>query len=33
MAAIDETEMQELVIDAWRMVVPKTLAAAFSQAG
>lgn len=27
-AAIDETEMRELVIDAWRMVVPKGLAAA-----
>jgi hypothetical protein len=32
MAAIDETEMQELVIDAWRMVVPKSIAAAQSQA-
>ncbi len=31
MAAIDETEMRELVIDAWRMVVPKTIAAASSQ--
>lgn len=29
MAAIGETEMQELVIDAWRMVVPKSVAAAF----
>jgi hypothetical protein len=26
--AIDETEMRELVIDAWRMVVPKRVAAA-----
>ncbi len=26
--AIDETEMRELVLDAWRMVVPKKLAAA-----
>ena len=28
LAAIDETEMRELVVDAWRMVVPKRLAAA-----
>jgi hypothetical protein len=28
MAAIDETEMRELVLDAWRMVVPKSVAAA-----
>jgi hypothetical protein len=26
--ALDEAEMQELVLDAWRMVVPKKLAAA-----
>ena len=26
--AIDETELRELVLDAWRMVVPKRLAAA-----
>jgi hypothetical protein len=32
MAAIDETEMQDLVIDAWRMVVPKSIAAAYSPA-
>jgi hypothetical protein len=32
MAAIDEPEMRELVIDAWRMVVPKSIAAAQSQA-
>jgi hypothetical protein len=25
--AIDETEMRELVLDAWRMVVPKRVAA------
>jgi hypothetical protein len=31
MAAIDETEMRELVIDAWRMVVPKSVAAAYSR--
>jgi hypothetical protein len=30
MAAIDEAEMEELVLDAWRMVVPKSVAAAFS---
>jgi len=28
LAAIDEDEMHELVIDAWRMVVPKRVAAA-----
>ena len=28
MAAIDVTEMRELVTDAWRMVVPKRVAAA-----
>jgi hypothetical protein len=28
LAAIDEAEMRELVLDAWRMVVPKFLAAA-----
>ncbi len=28
--AIDETEMRELVIDAWRMAVPKSIAAAYS---
>lgn len=27
--AIDEAEMRELVLDAWRMVVPKRVAAAF----
>ena len=26
LAAIDETEMRELVLDAWRMVVPKSVA-------
>jgi hypothetical protein len=30
MAAIDETEMRELVLDAWRMVVPKSVAAAYA---
>jgi hypothetical protein len=29
MTAIDEKEMRELVIDAWRMAVPKSLAARF----
>jgi hypothetical protein len=29
LAAIDETEMRELVLDAWRMVVPKHVAAAY----
>ena len=28
LAAIDEEEMRELVVDAWRMVVPKSVAAA-----
>jgi hypothetical protein len=28
MAALDATEMRELVIDAWRMVVPKKVSAA-----
>jgi len=28
--AIDEQEMRELVLDAWRMVVPKSVAAAFA---
>jgi hypothetical protein len=27
-AALDEGEMRELVVDAWRMVVPKSVAAA-----
>jgi hypothetical protein len=29
LAAIDQSEMRELVLDAWRMVVPKKLAAAY----
>jgi hypothetical protein len=29
LAAIDEAEMRELVIEAWRMVVPKRVAAAY----
>lgn len=31
LAAIDEAEMQELVLDAWRMCVPKGVAASYSQ--
>ncbi|HEV3102098.1 MAG TPA: MmcQ/YjbR family DNA-binding protein [Candidatus Dormibacteraeota bacterium] len=31
MAAIDETEMRELVLDAWRMVVPKRVAEAYAE--
>ena len=30
MAAIDEAEMRELVLDAWAMVVPKSVAAAYA---
>ena len=29
LAAINETEMRELVLDAWRMCVPKRIAAAY----
>jgi hypothetical protein len=29
LAAIDATEMRELVLDAWRMVVPKGVAASY----
>jgi hypothetical protein len=29
LAAIDGTEMRELVVDAWRMVVPKRVAATY----
>ena len=31
LAAIDAVEMQELVLDAWRMVVPKRVAAEFDR--
>jgi hypothetical protein len=31
LAAIDATEMRELVLDAWAMVVPKRVAAAFAE--
>jgi hypothetical protein len=30
MAAIDTTELRELVVDAWAMVVPKSVAAAYA---
>jgi hypothetical protein len=30
LAAIDEMEMRELVVDAWRMVVPKSIGAAWA---
>ncbi len=33
MNAIDETEMRELVLDAWRMCVPKRVAAAYAGNG
>ena len=32
MSALDEEEMRELVLDAWRMCVPKSVAAAYDQA-
>lgn len=31
LAAIDEQEMRELVVDAWRMVVPKRVAASIAE--
>jgi hypothetical protein len=33
MDAIDETEMREIVIDAWRMAVPKSVRAAYDESG
>lgn len=33
LAAIDDTELRELIVDAWRMVVPKSVAAGFESAG
>lgn len=33
LAALDLTEMRELVLDAWRMVVPKRLAADYDESG
>jgi hypothetical protein len=32
LAALDEHEMRELVLDAWSMVVPKRVAAAYAEA-
>ena len=32
LAAIDEEEMRELVVDAWAIVVPKSVAAAYARA-
>jgi hypothetical protein len=31
LSALEEVEMRELVLDAWRMVVPKSVAAAFRE--
>jgi hypothetical protein len=31
LAAVDEAEMRELVVDAWSMVVPKSVAAAYAE--
>jgi hypothetical protein len=31
MSALDEVEMRELVVDAWRMVVPKRVAATYDE--
>jgi len=33
LAPIDEQEMRELVVDAWRMVVPKKVAAEWTESG
>jgi hypothetical protein len=33
LAAIDAVEMRELVIDAWAMVVPRSVAAAYAERG
>jgi hypothetical protein len=33
LAAVDIDEMTELVVDAWRMVVPKRVAASYDQPG
>jgi hypothetical protein len=33
LAAIDEEEMRELILDAWAMVVPKRVAAAYADGG
>jgi len=31
LAALEHREMRELVIDAWRMVVPKSVASAYDE--
>ena len=31
LAALDRTELREIVVDAWRMVVPKKVAAAYDE--
>jgi hypothetical protein len=33
LAAIDATELRELVIDAWAMVVPRSVSAAYAELG
>jgi hypothetical protein len=33
LAALDHAELRELVLDAWRMVVPKRVAAAYDAGG
>ncbi len=33
LAALDRPELREIVVDAWRMVVPKGIAAAFTGSG
>lgn len=33
LSAIDRTELAELITDAWRMCVPKSVAAAYAEAG
>jgi len=31
LSALDPVEMRELVVDAWRMVVPRSVAAAYRE--
>lgn len=33
MSELDQDELRELIVDAWRMVVPKRVAAAYLEAG
>jgi hypothetical protein len=33
LARVDEAELRELIIDSWRMVVPKRVAAAYLDSG